>query len=182
MKRHFSIDLETMGLAPGCVIVSIGVAEFDENKVIRSDQINVSAHSCMKAGLTIDPDTVNWWLKRSDEARNALFIPPPVSLDIALNQLNGILHTPNEEDDLIVWGNGATFDLGILAAAYTAVGRTPPWHFRHERDVRTVKDIGRRMGIQYPERPELGHHLAEIDAIHQAKIVSDTLHLIRPIN
>lgn len=173
MEKNFSIDLETMGLEPGHAVLSIGIAEFDEGGVQRTDQINVSLASCMEAGLGVDADTLVWWLGQPKEAQDKLFLPEPVSLNVALTQLNGFMS--RGDGDIIVWGNGATFDLGILAAAYRAANRTPPWHFRHERDIRTAKALGKKMGMKYPDRPEVGHHQAVIDATYQARIVVDTM-------
>jgi len=166
--RNISIDLETLGILPGAAIASIGMAEFDSSGVIDSVQINVSLTSCQAAGLNVTADTVVWWFMQSEEARRNLFNPKPVLLETALRKVSKIV----DQDSTLVWGNGASFDLGILAAAYRAVDQDKPWHFRHERDVRTAKDLGKRMGLKLPERPTEGHHTAIVDAEYQAEIVA----------
>jgi hypothetical protein len=46
-----------------------------------------------------------------------------------------------------VWGNGATFDNVILRASYERELIPCLWHFWNDRDVRTIVELGRSLGL-----------------------------------
>jgi hypothetical protein len=135
--RHVMLDLETWGVRPGSVIVAVGAVRFDADEAPTDPfYVNVSAQSCMDAGLSADADTVCWWLRQSDAARARLFEPKPVALAEALEQF-----TAWWSGATFVWGNGASFDPVLLEAAYRAVGRRAPWRYQDIRDVRTLAHL-----------------------------------------
>lgn len=147
--RHIMLDLETMGTTPGSAIVSIGAVHFDPAgpdlpKVEFMDfrhrfYVSVSLASCTAKGLSIDADTVEWWLKQAPEARAALSEAGPVSITAALTMLNSFAQNFCGWDDrVIVWGHGASFDPPLIEAAYRACGITPPWTYKAIRDTRTL--------------------------------------------
>lgn len=72
------IDLETLGTAPGSAIVAIGAVAFDpaSRELGAPATCRITAASCQHFGLTIDADTVEWWLKQSDAARSELLTEP----------------------------------------------------------------------------------------------------------
>jgi len=73
---HIMIDLETMGTRPDAPIIAIGAVSFDVDTdwVWRTFYVNIDLQSAVSAGAKIDPSTVMWWMKQSDEARRLL--PP----------------------------------------------------------------------------------------------------------
>jgi len=138
------IDLETLGTTPGSVIVAIGAVAFDRNKVggVAIFDVRIDPADAQRRGLTIDANTVMWWLAQSDDARSALKAlggPPILSLDDALVGLGEFVKGCGP--DVCVWGNGADFDLTLLGAAYHTVGRATPWSHRKHRCLRTLKDV-----------------------------------------
>uniref|UniRef100_UPI001125A91F 3'-5' exonuclease n=1 Tax=Escherichia coli TaxID=562 RepID=UPI001125A91F len=48
-------------------------------------------------------------------------------------------------DDVRVWGNGASFDNAILAAVYRKHAQNIPWRFRNDRDVRTIVELAKSL-------------------------------------
>lgn len=73
--KHCSLDLETMGTIPGSAIVAIGAVQFElDGKYMLGRRFyrTVDLASCIEAGLTVDGDTVMWWLGQSDAARKAI--------------------------------------------------------------------------------------------------------------
>ena len=54
----------------------------------------------------------------------------------SINYLNELKRSNKRKT--FVWGNGSSFDLGILGYTYTNCGIEIPWHFYNERDVRTI--------------------------------------------
>ena len=143
MITDLMIDIETLGTSPGAAILSIGAVPF--NLVTGEVSGNhfyerVNLKSCLAAGLGIDADTLVWWLDQSQEARDQAFGDMIISKPIyrVFNELTEFILRYNSLENINVWGNSNRFDLGILDAGYRAVGKSYPWSFRNERDVRTL--------------------------------------------
>lgn len=156
------LDLETMGTQPGSAITAIGAVRFDLTGSQQFDTFysRIDIKDCIDCGLIIDPGTVIWWLKRSEEARNEL-IRPAGPLADALRAFS--LWLPNEEFE--IWGKGPSFDLACLERAYEACDERIPWRFPNERCVRTIAAL--RPEIAAPP-PEIKHHALH-DAMSQAR-------------
>jgi exodeoxyribonuclease VIII len=167
------IDLETWGARSGCAIGAIGAVFFDKGQLLEEFYVRVDLASCLEAGLKLDHSTVLWWMQQSDAAR-AQMCDPKLSrqpLGAALGQLSDFLimtciadtKGPGE-DNLRVWGNGASFDNPILVAAYEAAGMHAPWRFWNDRCYRTMKSQA-----PHVKMPRTGtHHNAIDDAKSQA--------------
>lgn len=129
----------------------------------------------MDAGAVPDPDTIIWWMQQSEEARLAISAKnSAMAISTALIQLVVFIRGNSEPGRVQVWGNGATFDNVIMRASYDRVDIPCPWHFANDRDVRTIVELGRTIGIN-PRRDipfEGDKHNALADAKHQAKYVS----------
>jgi len=164
MTERVMIDTETLGCEPGCVICSIGAAKFDEREVGETFERSVDITSCQEFGLTIDAETLEWWLSQSEEARSQLVGGD--GLADVLADLNRFIADVDE-----VWANSPSFDLMILEAAFESCGVSAPWEFYEERDFRTLKNIGIDHGI---EQEGIEHDAAD-DAVHQATIAATVL-------
>ncbi|EPK0711635.1 TPA: 3'-5' exonuclease [Klebsiella pneumoniae] len=175
--NHLMIDLETMGNKPNAPIVSIGAVFFEPSTGELGDEFYrvVSLKSSMDAGAVPDPDTIIWWMQQSEEARSAICAKnSAMAISTALIQLVVFIRGNSELGRVQVWGNGATFDNVIMRASYDRVDIPCPWHFANDRDVRTIVELGRTIGIN-PRRDipfEGDMHNALADAKHQAKYVS----------
>lgn len=173
---HVMIDLETWGARPGCALGAIGAVFFDESRLYDEFYVRVDLASCLEAGLKLDHDTVLWWMQQNDAARAQMCDPAlhRLSLTAALGQLSDflIMACLNDvkgakgvsEDNIRVWGNGASFDNPILVAAYEAAGMKAPWRFWNDRCYRTIKSLAPSVKV-----PRTGtHHNAIDDAKSQA--------------
>lgn len=173
--NHLMIDLETMSTANNAAIISIGAVFFEPTtgELGETFYCNVDLADCQQKGLSIDADTIMWWMKRDEQVR-AAFSKESHQLHSALNTLLGFIISRATPRTLQVWGNGASFDNVILRNAYAAAGATLPWDYYNDRDVRTIVEIGRSLGIN-PKKDiplEGTAHNALDDAIHQARYVS----------
>ncbi|MGZ8916266.1 MAG: 3'-5' exonuclease [Methylobacter sp.] len=166
------IDLETLSTRPDAAIISIGAAYFD----IKTGEIGDTFY--MPINLTDTPEfghisaeTVKWWLKQNEEARNAITDADNYAeIPYALNEFNKFLRPGTK-----LWSNGSSFDLVILRSAYARCGYKTPWNYWDERDTRTIVDIASRIsGVNAAKSiPFSGDkHNALADAIHQATYVS----------
>lgn len=179
MNKHCMIDLETMGLSPGCAILSIGAVGFYDAQVDRAltFKMNIDLQSCLDVGLTVDPSTEKWWSEQSEEARVGFKSPEPVPVGRALRAFSD-WYSENKFNR--IWSHGASTDVPWLSAAYEAVYRgvdRGPWHYRDVRDTRTLYDLVPENMMVYGS-PEVAHD-ALSDAIAQAESVCHALYTLR---
>lgn len=167
--KHIMVDLETLGTTPGSVILSIGAVEFNP----QSDHIGETYHAhidlveSLRQGFGVNGKTILWWLAQSDDARSGVVRGQVGALDI-----KAVLHafawwclSGTSIKDVVIWGNGASFDNALLSKAYLVTQVDPPWEFWNDRCYRTIKG-------EYPDVKlirEGTHHDALHDAISQAK-------------
>lgn len=169
--QHIMVDLETLGTRAGSVILSIGAVEFDQ----RSKELgctfyrSIQPEDCKAHGLTVDQSTLDWWEKKSPEARAVLTDPDAVPLSDALD---AFVQFWVQTDAVFVWGNGADFDNVLLAHAFHAVDRPIPWKFWDNRCYRTLKNV--RPHIKMGPRQGTFHNALD-DAITQATHCIDLL-------
>jgi len=167
------VDLETLSTQPNAVITAIAAVPFNSTswKYSKKEAFYkiIDIQSCLDAGLEVEGSTIYWWLQQSKTARQALFGTkdnPKISLSHAL-----FLFTKYIEDNLTsptyIWGNGASFDLSILANAYNKLNKEIPWNYRNERDVRTLVHI----------KPEIKKSTAKYGTMHIA--VDDCINQIK---
>ncbi len=182
MYTDISLDLETLGTAPGSVILSIGAVAFNiddpthrmlPESLPRFD-IAIDVASATQAGFTIDPDTVMWWLRQSDGARHAM-----AQKQGQAGRLAEVLYAFRDfvglatvgPDTVRVWGNGSDFDNVLLAEAYRKLNRPAPWKFWNNRCLRTLR-------AEHPDVPRVKPRLAH-DALSDAEAQAATILAIK---
>lgn len=175
---HLMIDMETMGNSPDAPIVSIGAVFFDPSTGNTGAEFYrvVNLESSMSFGMKPDASTIQWWLKQSSEARSAILVDEAMGLRESLELLADFIaeNAANGSHTVQLWGNGCSFDNVILRRAY-ALTETPfAVPFRNDRDVRTMVELGKSVGInpRYDIPFEGDMHNALSDARHQVKYVS----------
>ena len=168
------LDLETMGQGPRAAITQIGAVVFntDTQSIVGRFQRNVDLASSVACGGEMDASTVLWWLRQSDEAREA-YKEVACHIRNALQDVREFLapYEPAEREGLPVWGNGASFDNVILRGAYERIEMPLPWHFWQDRCYRTIKAL--RKDVPF-ERVGVHHRAvddAESQALHLMKIL-----------
>ena len=175
---HVMVDLETMGNKQDAPIVAIGAVVFDPatGSIGESFYKVVSLESSVNWGAKMDPSTVIWWLKQSSEARSAIVNDDAIPLHDALLQFGEFIfeNIPGGRKKAQVWGNGASFDNCILRSSFDFIAEEYPWEYWNDRDVRTIVELGKAIGID-PKKTipfEGERHNALADAIHQTRYVS----------
>ncbi|MBN4855959.1 3'-5' exoribonuclease [Citrobacter freundii] len=175
---HLMVDMETMGNSPDAPIVSIGAVFFDPstgNTGAEFYQV-VSLESSMSFGMKPDASTIQWWLKQSSEARSAILVDEAMGLLETLELLADFIaeNAANGSHTVQVWGNGCSFDNVILRRAYTLTDTPFAVPFWNDRDVRTMVELGKSVGInpRFDIPFEGDMHNALSDARHQVKYVS----------
>jgi exodeoxyribonuclease VIII len=175
VMENVMIDLETLGTTPGSIIISIGACFFSTDGgpcgAMFHDVVNV-ASSCTY-GLRGEEGTIKWWGEQSHDARKVYhdaMYGHGNDLKQVLEGFNSFLIAQGPGDGLKnvkVWGNGAAFDNAILAAAYKAAGLTYPFAFWNDRCFRTLKALGKDLGVSEPPFQGVRHNALD-DAVHQA--------------
>lgn len=172
---HVMIDIETLGTEPGSVITQIGAVAFfaDDNpdapfEMFRS---SASAQSGVDLGMTMNPATIAWWMQQGDEARKSMEVGmrSGPTIDEALSAF-GLWFERVAGAGTRVWGNGASFDLVLMRAAYKACGLTPTWTYRQEMCFRTIRGLAAatEAGRAVLEDKTLSEGLIAHDAKHDA--------------
>jgi len=158
------VDIETLGIETGSVILSIGAVRFDENGTYGDPfYVEIDRTSCENHGLQTDPDTLDWWQSEHPEVAP---LNGEVSLTTALERFSDWLNSGLDE----IWANSPSFDCEQLEHAYAQVGKEEPWEYYYERDVRTIREV---FGIEL-EQDSDEHHALD-DAEYQAEIVAEAL-------
>jgi DNA polymerase III epsilon subunit-like protein len=159
------IDLETLSTATDAAILSIGAVKFDpfsnETKYGDCDKfyVKVDLDSCNELNLSIQDSTIEWWANQSKEAQDEAFgIENRVHIKDAFDRLYKFCWGSS-----YVWSNGSGFDLVICNTIFNKLGKTVPWKYYQERDVRTYFSLG----IDPKMPPKTAHH-ALSDAYAQA--------------
>ena len=178
MFTHLMVDLETMGKKPGAPIVSVGAVFFDpaSGKTGAEYYQVINLESSMSFGARPDASTILWWLKQSPEARSAIVVDDTVGLVEALEQFLDFVaeNAANGSKNVQLWGNGISFDCSLLEAAFELADTPFPVPYWNYRDVRTVVELGKAVGLnsRYEIPFEGDQHNALADARHQVKYVS----------
>lgn len=175
------IDIETYGKSHNAAIVSIAAVAFDIETGVTYETFhaNVDPATSQQAGLEIDADTVAWWMRQPQEARNAI-MTEQMAIDHALLLLKGFFESQRLiNDELQVWANSPSFDLVILRSAYKAFDRETPWQYWEERDVRTLvafaPDIKKSIDASF-----IGNrHTPLDDCLHQIVYCSSIWNLLK---
>jgi hypothetical protein len=165
MSNNISFDIETLGTEPGSVVLSIGAARFSDDEVLDTFYVNIDRQIQEDAGLTVNPNTVAWWAKQPQHARDRL-LESPVSPTVALHALADWMG-----DIDTVWGYGSCFDIVLLESLHRHYEVPIPWKYSEIRCGRTRcadADV-------WPVRLPGEHHTADKDAIRQAQAYIDAM-------
>lgn len=159
------IDIETLGVEPGSVILNIGAVEFDPKtgQFGKELYVRINIADSQKHGMTISGDTISWWMnKTSTEARLQSFGPGQTSgLTNALWQLYQFANGKK------VWSHGPAMDVVLIEYACRAVEVKIPWSYGAVRCTRTIYDLA---GVS-ADHSKGTHHNALDDAKAQAAAV-----------
>lgn len=165
--KDVMVDLETLGTVPGCVVLSIGAVAFDTSTGQLGEEFYcvVNTESCKAAGLHVDQDTVAWWSKQAEQAREVISHADEGGLMLgdAMTKFTEYLEGFGIKQ-VRVWGNGSDFDNAILSCCYKSVGQVSPWLPWNNRCYRTLKNLIKGPGL----KREGTYHNALDDATTQA--------------
>lgn len=172
MSLDIMIDLETLGTTADAVIISMGAVTFNLDACVvfdelKSDSFYTAVNIDSQSNRHTSGATLQWWDQQSLAAHRvfaeAADGPPLVDALAALS----VFIAKCNWDKVVVWSNGADFDLPMLAHAYSQYGVALPWKPYAGRCYRTYKNLPGARAIAM-QRQGL-HHNALDDAIDQAR-------------
>lgn len=145
--NHVMMDDETLGIKPGNAVISIGLVQFDPKAGIQtaeelrknSKRITFDLGCLLAEGLTIDADTLKWWLGQSKEAQQASFFGKE-DLFAGMRQVQDFFYSATGTEAL-VWANGANFDPGMNEEMFRHAGLVVPWKYYNVRCYRTINKM-----------------------------------------
>lgn len=167
MMKDLMVDIETLGSTKAIspVITQIGACYFEPltGEIGPEFYENISIQDGIRAGLEVDGDAIEFWLRQS----NRSFLDNPRPIVEVLNELRNFSFEAKR-----VWAH-ATFDFPVLVNAYKLLGLDKPFSFRYMRDIRTLVDLA---GVEIPKVPESSKvHDALMDCHYQVEYYTKCL-------
>ena len=134
MQDVVMVDIETLGIGPTSVVLSIGVfsPQFTFHEYVDID-------SQLTYGAQVNADTILWWMKQREEARLKQTAAVRLRMHVVLCNMYEAFQQASFPDGYTVWSNGASFDLPILRWHADRVGHKLPWEYWQERCYRTER-------------------------------------------
>ncbi len=164
MTTHATIDIETLGISPDTVVLTIGGIKFDpmEDDGLHSEfYYRLNADEQIDMGRTVDEKTLEWWETQSEEVKaEALDTNDRIPVEETLKALNKWLVGVDK-----IWCQGPVFDIGILENLYKQIGLHHNWQFYIIRDSRTLFSL---MDKDPRKEIDFTAHNALADAIVQS--------------
>lgn len=167
--NHVMVDLETLGTKPTSVFLSLAAIQFDldTGKTGRVFDEHIDLETALRYGLTMDASTIEWWMKQDADTRRQMF-DNKLPLSTVLIKFSNFLHEMqvdmNVSEPILLWGNSASFDLGILGNGFDAVDIERPWKYSHERCYRTVTQLFPTIGKEIENKH---NHVPLADCFYQ---------------
>ena len=162
MSKHLMVDLETMGVSPRSVVLTLGAVTFNPytDEIYDDLYLKIDLDDQDKLGREIDQNTLDWWAKQEPKVMEEAFSSDGrIGLEDAITAFHKFAWGCDK-----FWSHGAVFDLMIIEDIYRQLNRPIPWEFWRLRDTRTLFDI------KDPEMEKsVEQHNALFDAIRQAK-------------
>lgn len=139
------VDIETLGISPESVILSIAAVRFEPFEVtkdlgsLEAIQILIDVDTQVdNYKRMIDDSTVEWWTKQDAAVKEVIFSESGrVDLPEALKQLSKFCWNKMGR----LWAQGPSFDCVLLEHAYRQTGVPRPWQYYQVRDSRTLLDL-----------------------------------------
>lgn len=169
--NHLMVDIETLGCSSYSVILSFSAVEFNlyTGETGASITRHIDLNSCIKAGFLVDASTVIWWMKQSELAREKVTEGNTDIYTALLDFRDFLVSRP----DFLLWGNSASFDLGILGNAYDKMAIEKPWKHWNERCLRTLVFLNPFPKQNHKFKGE--KHDAFTDCVNQIEYASETV-------
>ena len=183
MRKHYMLDIETLGLEVGCVILQVAMRQFlseDEDGKYVVDygdapfSYKVDVDTQTAEGATANIKTIRWWL-RTDAGKLKKMLDRNGALDPLLCASMFVHHI--DWQNAVVWARDPDFDCAhMLHFCATYLKEEPKlWHFSEQRSHRTLLDLAR---VKHVPAQDAHSALADVDA--QIESAIEALRVLLP--
>ena len=177
MKAYtdLSVDIETYGTEPGCVILEVGITAFDRKnklRVMASIHRFPSIEEQVESGFKINHQTVRWWAENHPDQWGRQVRAERYSVDECVHDLLKFVRDYTNPETVLAWAKGSHFDFPILRTIMP-----DPWHFRNIHDLRTLSFAFPHEGLDRDTEKYPTHHGLE-DSQFQAMEVQQLCSMI----
>jgi len=133
---HFTIDIETLGLNPNAIVLSIGCVKWNMKNGITGEFHQALDIETQQLGRSITGSTIQFWI---DQPRN-------FGLDgetrhhpyDSLGDLREFILPSWTPKQSTIWAQGPQFDITILEDLAYQNNMQVPWEYNSVRDARTL--------------------------------------------
>jgi DNA polymerase III epsilon subunit-like protein len=164
--RHAMVDIETLSSAPDAAVVGIGLVVFTNTKIVDWWEGYIDPNEAIG---TRSDTTKEWWSQQHKIVHDTVFggIELPETIAWQMSQFI------EETKPHTIWAGPVTFDVPILRNLFRQVNIKFPFHYRAERDCRTLMKLAKEYGMKYDgvlERTEerLGTRFFKHNPLHDA--------------
>jgi hypothetical protein len=168
--KHLQIDIETAANSPRSYVLTVGLLLFDPLGDGSEDKgWHFGVPASMNKGRELNVETLIWWMKQSEEARNNSWVAPQSyaefngqRVSLPPGNLQQILRETTTQAEHI-WANDPDFDCTIMRDFFTTNGWDYRWPFGKHRSMRTLKAL-----YEIPQIDNALAHDALADCRYQA--------------
>ena len=142
--NHLMIDIETLGVHPGSVVLEIGMIPFDlTGKMDVPYVMRINIQNSIDLGFSFDSDTMKWWLENypdliKDHFMNDGYKDARWVMNDVRQYIDSIRNTLQEGTRLYLWSCYPQFDFCKLKEYFKKTGVSVPWEFYEEFDYATI--------------------------------------------
>lgn len=188
LKKRIDImtDIETLGNGKNVCIIQLAAIAFDIKTGKYIDTFNYLVDISETKNLSIDGDTLKWWLKTDKDLLSKIILSGKKPISEVLILFNDwIKCLPCEDKSKYLWGNGILFDNRIIQEEMLKYQLEYPIFYHNDRDVRTILELASlKEGISEEEfkkkheNKNLVKHNALDDVKYQINIVVECFNLL----
>lgn len=167
--NHAMIDLETMGVTNSPALLQIAAVQYNPftGEMGAEFRQNICLESSVEAGLDISASTVEFWMRPYLQTARMWVLENPKHINEVLLNFSKWMKDHNIE---YVHGNGSASDCVWLRSAYTAAKQNPPFTFREDMCMRTIRTLASELGFSNSIIFEGVEHDGLDDAKHQVRV------------
>jgi hypothetical protein len=146
--KHIDItfDFETVSTAPDAAPMQLAALVWKRNTDLESPFtddafcVGIDLRTCAVEGFSFDQDTIDWWSRQNEVAKQNVTEDECFGVDTAFQQFCEWIENmkkKHEADTVCLWCQGQDFDFPILKTIARKFGLKMPVHMHYFRDCRT---------------------------------------------
>lgn len=146
--KHIDItfDFETVSTAPDAAPMTLGAIVWNRNTDLETPftddafSVAIDLRTCAVEGFSFDQDTIDWWSRQNEAAKQSVTEDECYGVDTAFQQFSdwiGRMKQKYGASTVCLWCQGQDFDFPILKTIARKFGLKLPVHQHYFRDCRT---------------------------------------------